>query len=263
MAALAPQPAVEHGGVEGAEVCTHINPEWARKNYFEFHPRAKCRLRLTSEGNQKSRSRADRIMARIEQAEAQEQNPHLRCDYRIAFFTVLYAASGDARLCSAHVLATYRVLSCHPDQVWQRIQARRKATLGNEYCDLYDENGNLRPQHLDIPDFDPTSELASHVQAPQPCDRGKYAWPKAPLRRVVSRTEAVGDRGAIYHLEQLECGHSHTEFPDANPPRRRRRCPECQKLVVAQSDIHRGSSPLPPVGNCRHGEKRKAIGSSQ
>jgi hypothetical protein len=57
-------------------------------------------------------------------------------------------------------LATYEVLGCHPDFVWQIVRYQRKAKLGNEFGDCYDKHGNLRPQHLDIPDFDQTSELA-------------------------------------------------------------------------------------------------------
>lgn len=105
---------------------------------------------------------SERILARLTEAEAHGPNPHLRCDYRIAFRTVLHSARGDAVLCTPYVLATYEVLGCHPDHVWRIVQYQRIAKLGNEFADCYDKNGNLRRQGLDniIPDFDPTSELA-------------------------------------------------------------------------------------------------------
>ena len=68
-----------------------------------------------------------RIIARLVQAEACELNPHLRDDLRIAKLTVLYAARGEAVLCSPHVLASYAVLGLHPDKVWPAIEERREA----------------------------------------------------------------------------------------------------------------------------------------
>lgn len=71
-----------------------------------------------------------RILSRLEQAEASEPNPHLQCDYRIAWITVLYASRGYS---SPHVCACYRVLGLHPARVWPAIVARRKARLGSLY----------------------------------------------------------------------------------------------------------------------------------
>lgn len=68
-----------------------------------------------------------RIVARLVQAEACESDPHYRDDLRIARLTVAYAASGEAVLCSPHVLASYMVLGLHPEKVWPAIEARRKA----------------------------------------------------------------------------------------------------------------------------------------
>jgi len=49
----------------------------------------------------------------------------------------------------------------------------------------------------------------------------------------VSRTEIYGEaRRILYHVEQLECGHSHTEFLDANPGKQRRRCQACKHGVA-------------------------------
>jgi hypothetical protein len=71
-----------------------------------------------------------RILNYLERAEERELNPHFQDDYRIAWITVLTAASGDAQ---PHVRATYAVLGLHPDKVWPSIVERRKAYLGTEY----------------------------------------------------------------------------------------------------------------------------------
>ena len=70
---------------------------------------------------------ARRVITHLAQAEACESNSHLRDDLKIARLIVAYAASGEAVLCSPHVLASYRVLGLHPDKVWPAILARRKA----------------------------------------------------------------------------------------------------------------------------------------
>lgn len=64
---------------------------------------------------------------RLAEAEVCEPNPHYRDDLQIARLTVAYAASGEAVLCSPHVLASYMVLGLHPNRVWPAILARRKA----------------------------------------------------------------------------------------------------------------------------------------
>jgi hypothetical protein len=97
------------------------------------------------------------------QAEQHEENPHLRTDYRIAWLTVLIAYSGEARDCKPNVLATYRILGCHPDEVWPQIVSNRKAKLGQEYSEFYDDVGNLIPERLDIPDYDPSCGRAPYV----------------------------------------------------------------------------------------------------
>jgi hypothetical protein len=68
-----------------------------------------------------------RVLDRLSAAEAQELNPWLRDDLRIARLTVAHAARGDAVLCSPDVLASYTVLGLHPEKVWPAIEARRKA----------------------------------------------------------------------------------------------------------------------------------------
>jgi hypothetical protein len=71
-----------------------------------------------------------RILFHLERAEEHEPNPHFQDDYRIAWITVLKAASG---VTDPHVQATRAVLGLHPDKVWPAIEARRHAKLGAEY----------------------------------------------------------------------------------------------------------------------------------
>jgi hypothetical protein len=73
-----------------------------------------------------------RVLARLTAAEAEELNPWLRDDLRIARLTVLHAARGEAVLCSPQVLASYEVLGLHPEKVWPAIEARRLALTGPE-----------------------------------------------------------------------------------------------------------------------------------
>ena len=67
-----------------------------------------------------------RILSRLATAQAQETNPWLRDDLRIARLMVTYAARGDAVCCSPDVLASYTVFGLHPEKVWPAIQARRR-----------------------------------------------------------------------------------------------------------------------------------------
>lgn len=79
--------------------------------------------------------RSERVLAYLELSEKKETDPWLRDDIRIAWITVLYAASGNQQ---PHVDANYRVLGCHPLDVWPRIVARREAMLGGEYSNFFD-----------------------------------------------------------------------------------------------------------------------------
>lgn len=191
-------------------------------------------------------SMSSRVAARLAGMEDGEKDPWLQGDYRQALLTVLYAANGSP---IPFVEASYKVFWTHPDRVWEKIAAWRKAKLGQEYTRFYDEAGNVSPQWLEIPDYDP-ADGPPHLPAKQePSAAPLNRWPKAPLRRVVNRTEVVGSKGrVIYHLEELECGHSHTEFPDANPPRPRRRCPECQAIgqEASHANVVETSSPRRP-----------------
>ncbi len=77
-----------------------------------------------------------RILSRLETAEASEPNAHLRDDYRIAWITVLNASRGDLRPALG---ATITVLGCHPDQVWANIVRQRQYLLGREFEKFYGE----------------------------------------------------------------------------------------------------------------------------
>ena len=78
----------------------------------------------------KGSSVSERVLARLIQAEAHEQDPWMRDDIRIAWIATLYASQGNPQ---PHIDATYRVLGLHPDKVWPAICARRAAILGNDF----------------------------------------------------------------------------------------------------------------------------------
>jgi len=79
----------------------------------------------------------------------------------------------------------------HPDLVFVAIQAIRKAKLGDEYSHVYDENGTLISQRLDIPDYDPTIPFKRRWAALV----APTVWPAvrrlAPFRLIVSREEVT------------------------------------------------------------------------
>jgi hypothetical protein len=75
-----------------------------------------------------------RILARLEAAEWRESNPHLQCDYRIAWVTVLNASRGIAR---PDVVACTSILGIAPEKVGPAIAARRKFMLGPLYEEFW------------------------------------------------------------------------------------------------------------------------------
>ena len=146
------------------------------------------------------------MLAYLESAQAREHNPHVRADLRQSWLYLYYESQHSP---IAFVEASYGIQGYHPDKLWSQIVKNRKAILGPEYDRWYDAAGDLVPNWLDIPDYDPTSELAPRPQRrptirPTPVSPAKTAWPKAPLRLVVSR-EGRKNTHVIY--EQLECGH--------------------------------------------------------
>jgi len=88
---------------------------------------------------------ACRILDRLWEAEQSESDIHLRSDIRQAFICVSLASRGVAE---PFVESSYRLYGTHPEQVWPKIMATRRAKLGEEFSDWYDAAGNLKP---DIP----------------------------------------------------------------------------------------------------------------
>ena len=90
-----------------------------------------------------------RILAHLERAEASEHDAHLQDDYRIAWITVLQAATGAS---APHAMATYTVLGMHPDRVWVSIEARRRAMLGLDYEKIFGASSPRKPvQSVGVP----------------------------------------------------------------------------------------------------------------
>jgi hypothetical protein len=85
---------------------------------------------------------ASRILNRLEEAERVEPDIHLRSDYRQAFICVSLASRGEAQ---PFVTSSYRIYGSHPDDVWAKITANRKAKLGKEFGQWFDQAGNLKP----------------------------------------------------------------------------------------------------------------------
>jgi len=103
----------------------------------------------------------ERITDRLLNAEMGELNPHCRDDYRQSRIIVSLCRAGDP---TPLVSSSYRVYGVHPDLVFVAIQAIRKAKLGDEYSDVYDENGSLIPQRFDISDYDPFARRQSQKE---------------------------------------------------------------------------------------------------
>ena len=166
----------------------------------------------------------ERIIDQLLSAEGGELNPHWRADIRQARIIVALCRAGNPE---PLVSSSYLMYGVHPDLVWTAIQSIRKAKLGDEYSDFYDENGNLIPQRLDIPDYDPTlARYRRRWAAPV----APEVWPAVrrlgPFRSVISREPVTKDGRILYHNEELECGHVHQDF-DGNPPTKQRRCRKC------------------------------------
>src|SRR5262249_44486234 len=90
----------------------------------------------------KGKTLADRVMARLIQAEAHETNSHLRDDYRQAFICLSLAKRGNTE---PFVVSSYQIYGLHPDKVWPAIMAKRAAKLGKEFGQWYSTDGQLLP----------------------------------------------------------------------------------------------------------------------
>ncbi len=166
-----------------------------------------------------ARSLSARVLARLISAEAEEPDPWLRDDLKIARLTVASAARGEAVLCSPHVLASYAVLGLHPEKVWPAIQARRNA-LGPlseappkkpaQSVKLWFEKTNdaravnscaansndLRDQTISVPMAAPSiNALYPNPDAPSSGKRGEYSYEELLV--------VIADSGAPAHVRQL------------------------------------------------------------
>jgi len=206
-----------------------------------------------------SQSLSDRVLTYLESAEADESYPSLRQDVRQASTVVSLAAKDHPQ---PFVTSSYLFYGTPPERVFVKLTAMRKSRLGKEYDKWFDVAGNLKPEPdwLNIPDYDPTSGLTPQMRKsnrasigvePKSAQDGR-SWSKSPLRLVVSRSEVRDGERVLYHDEQLECGHSHTEFPDANPGNRRRRCHECRHSDGALCEI-----PKKPVQSVTRAKKSR------
>jgi hypothetical protein len=82
-----------------------------------------------------------RILSRLEQSETRETDPWLQGDYRQAWISVSTFSRGKFPTFSdAFVAASYLMYGVHPDQVWPRIVARRRAMLGASYGDFFPQD---------------------------------------------------------------------------------------------------------------------------
>lgn len=94
---------------------------------------------------------ACRILDRLQKTELSEPDIW----FRQAFICVSLASRGEA---TAVHQSSYRMYGIHPDRVWQRIVADRKARLVNEYGRWYDDQGCLIPD-VNIPKLIPTRDI--------------------------------------------------------------------------------------------------------
>jgi hypothetical protein len=85
---------------------------------------------------------ACRILERLQQAELSEPEIWFRQDYRQAYMCVSLAERGELQ---PFIESSYRIYGTHPDLVWHKIMENRKAKLGKEFLDWYDEAGNSKP----------------------------------------------------------------------------------------------------------------------
>lgn len=92
---------------------------------------------------------SSRVLSRLSQFEKAEENVSLRTDIRQASITISLAERGEHE---PVIAARYRIRGLHPDAVFPAIMAMRRAKLGNEFSDWFDQAGNLKP---DVPSTKP------------------------------------------------------------------------------------------------------------
>ena len=105
------------------------------------------------------------ILAHLVLAEAKEVDPHLRDDYRQAWITLRNLEKGIPQ---PFVNASYTMYGLHPDKLFPALTERRKAQLGREYPQWYDENGNRQPEAVSVEEFVTQTLVPSSVPAKKP-----------------------------------------------------------------------------------------------
>jgi hypothetical protein len=74
---------------------------------------------------------SERVMARLQLAEAKSGDHDHKLAYRLAWHIVLHCMKGDAVECSPVTLAYYAVVGCHEEQYYGRVMIRRAAMFGD------------------------------------------------------------------------------------------------------------------------------------
>jgi hypothetical protein len=136
---------------------------------------------------------ASRILDRLWEAERAEADIHLRSDYRQAWICVSLAVRGEAQ---PFVASSYRIYGTHPDDVWPKIMANRKARLGKEYSEWFDQACNLQP---DLPRKKPAIVLMFP----------KLEVQNANVEQTGSMRRAKKSKGNLYEMPAASRSEKH------------------------------------------------------
>ena len=94
---------------------------------------------------------SDRVVEYLCKREMKEPEIRYKDEYRMARVCVALAYKGNPDPFRG---ASYQIFGVHPDTIWQRTVAARKAKLGYEFDLWYFEDGTRKPDVI-IPDYDP------------------------------------------------------------------------------------------------------------
>jgi hypothetical protein len=152
---------------------------------------------------------ACRILEHLQKAELSESDEWFRQDYRQAFICVSLASRGERQ---PFITSSYRVYGSHPDKVWPKIMADRKARLGKEFAEWYDAAGNRK---LDIPGKKPSIYIDE--QAERATNKRLAAVLMFPKREVQSaNVEQAGSvrgpkktKGNLYEMPAASRSEKH------------------------------------------------------
>jgi hypothetical protein len=150
-----------------------------------------------------------RILDRLTAAELAESNVWFRQDYRQAFICLSSARRGEA---APFIASSYRIYGTHPDLVWSKIMANRRAKLGKEMNEWYDAAGNLTP---DLPKKKPTIYIDEQAeQATRHRLAALLMFPAkgvqhANLEQTGSARKPKTRRGTLYEMPQAARSPEH------------------------------------------------------